>query len=190
MLLFTLSVVAGFSGRKVLGIVTNKLEDQIGEAKRKSEEALEEANESNQLIKAVAMLGPNSSIGERIETVANLEKMLKQNPTDRAITILTGRLYRRDNNFVSAINILSKFIENKQAKNEIDKDLADVLYNRACYRVLKNNAATLNQESELIKAFEDLKLSISIEESNKADAASDGDFESVKQHPEFIKLIS
>tara|TARA_R110002126_G_scaffold75469_23_gene188408 strand:- start:12572 stop:13366 length:795 start_codon:yes stop_codon:yes gene_type:complete len=190
MLLFTLSVVAGFSGRKVLGIVTNKLEDQIGEAKRKSEEALEEANESNQLIKAVAMLGPHSSIGERVETVANLERMLKQNPTDRAVAILTGRLYRRDGNYASAINILSEFIENKRTKKELDKDLADVLYNRACYRVLKNASATLNSETEVMNALDDLRCSISIEESNKQDAASDGDFDSVKEHPEFIKLVS
>lgn len=188
MLLLSLSLVSGFSGRRFLSLVSSKLEDQIGEAKRISEEAQEDAEESLALSKALATVRHGSTTSERVEAVGNLEKFLKRHPKDRGITILAGRIHRMNRDYESAIAVLTKFLDNKG--KEYDKDYADVLYNRACYRILCAYDKVETPRKQLIKeGLEDLKFSIELSAENAHDALEDEDFSLVKELDLFKEIV-
>lgn len=184
MLLLSISVVAGFGGRRFLSLLSSKLEDQIGEANRKSTEALEEAEESIALSTALATLRPEATTGERVDAVSKLEKVLKRNPKDRTLTIIAGRLHRKNRDYTSAIAVLDRFLKHKDGNH--DKDYADVLYNRACYQVLQAKQQGKPEDDQLcIRAMEDLKRSIEISRDNAEDAVKDEDYEYARNFESF-----
>jgi len=187
MLLLTISVVAGFGGRRFLSLVSSKLEDQIGEASRISQEAKEEAEESIVIAKAVATLRPHATISERLEAIKELESSLATNPKDRILTIMAGRLLRKVENYKDAINLLSNFLKHKG--NERDKDYADVLYNRACYKILSYIKDGRRDESLIRSGLEDIKDSIKIAPENAIDAKEDLDFKEVMNTEEFKQIV-
>lgn len=187
MLLLSISVVAGFGGRRFLSLLSSKLEDQIGEAERNSAEAREDAEESIALSKALATVRPGSTTSERLEAVGMLEGFLKRHPKDRSITILAGRLHRMNKDYRSAIEVLDKFLRKKGSEH--DKDYSDVLYNRACYKVLLANENTNSFKERLIEeGLEDLSKSIEISAENARDALEDDDFSSVKDQDKFREI--
>ncbi|MFI8735365.1 tetratricopeptide repeat protein [Ectopseudomonas toyotomiensis] len=187
MLLLTVSVVSGFGGRRFLSLVSNKLEDQIGEAKRLSEEAQEDAEESIALSKALATVRQGSTTSERVEAVNMLERFLKRHPKDRAITILAGRIHRMNHDLQSAIAVLSKYLESKGG--ERDKDYADVLYNRACYKILSATSNGGILQKLVDDGLKDLKQSVELSAENARDALEDDDFSAVKDSDEFKKIV-
>lgn len=184
-LLFTISVVSGFSGRRFLSLVSSKLEDQIGEANRKSGEAKEEAQESLLISSAIATLNPSSTITERNENAEKLMEILATKPKDRMLAILCGRLFRRNNEFESAIEILTSFLNAKLKDKEFDDDYADGLYNRACYLLLSSdeNVVIINS------ALKDLSESIKYSPDNAIDARGDSDFDLVRNNPKFLEIV-
>lgn len=188
MLLLTISVVAGFGGRRFLSLASSKLEDQIGEANRVSYEAKEEAEESIVISKALATIRPHATVSERQEAIKGLESALTRNPKDRMLTIMAGRLYRKVNNYKAAINILSNFLDKKGS--ERDKDYADVLYNRACYKILSSMESSQRDESLIESGLVDLKESITIAPENAVDAKEDLDFKEVEGMEEFKEIVS
>lgn len=197
MWLLTTSVVAGFSGRRMLNLVSSKLEEQIGEAKRDAGKAKEEAIEAKEeaeevllITRASAAVGPNSTCSERISLLSEIKSFLNEKPTHRYLTILAGRIHRKDGNYEGGIQVLTHYLEIKDKLNEQDRDYADVLYNRACYRALLASEATYNNEMERKECLKDLRRSVELSSENASDAASDSDFDGIKELPEFIKIIN
>jgi tetratricopeptide (TPR) repeat protein len=121
-----------------------------------------------------------------------LEPFIKDNPTDRTLHILLGRLYRWLGDFDSAIRILDNFIINKKKIEEKDEDYAVGLYNKACYyAILYGKNKRIKEKAELYKTntLENLKESISIHKDHKKLALEDSDFASLKEDKSF-KLLS
>jgi hypothetical protein len=198
--LFSLSVVAGFGGRKFLSLLSNRLEEQLGEqdqkikevkavageakadaeeAKIEAEEAKVEAEEGMIVSSAIATLGSNSTVSERSDMIMKLERAVGQDPLDRRLVILLGRLYRKHGDYIGGAGVLSDFINRKKRIGALDVDYADALYNRSCYRVLQHNVGGADNENLIDIAIEDLADSIKILPDNVDDAISDPDFESI-----------
>lgn len=189
MTIFSISVVAGFGGRRFLSVVTNKLEQQIDEARKESQTALGEAQESLLISSAMATLQSRGSISERIEYARKIEKLLESAPKDRTLTILAGRLYRNANkDYISALRVLDRFLSAKDKDNEKDKDYADVLYNKACYQVQMSKNTT-PKDLLVTNAIRNLEESISISPDNARDAINDTDFSVIKDTDFFKKLV-
>lgn len=204
--LFTISVVSGYGGRRFLNIVTSKLEKQIDEANKISQEAkeeskiakeeskvaIEEATESLILTKAISTLDDASSDTDRNNAIKDLYPLLEINPTDRTLNLIAGRLLRRNKEYSTAIQLLTTYLDKKIKLKELDNDYADLIYNRACYRVLLANDVEKSSGSEkLIQlALADLKESSKISPENAIDATKDSDFSSIYNNAEFIKLTT
>ncbi|MFT4927607.1 MAG: hypothetical protein ACI8WB_003720 [Phenylobacterium sp.] len=196
MWILTTSVVAGFSGRRILNLVSNKLEDQIGESNRNAGEAKEEAGvakdkaEENLLItRAVASLGDKSTASERIQVGKEIKQFLSKKPTNRHLAILGGRVHRKDNYYREGIKVLTLYVDAKDKLNERDKDYADVHYNRACYWALVASTQSDNNEIEQKECLDNLKIAVALSSENASDAKTDSDFNSVKELAEFKGII-
>lgn len=97
-----------------------------------------------------------------------------------------ARLCRADNDLGSGVEVLDNFIKAKEQKGARDKDYADALYNRACYK-LKLWAATKN-DSFKEQTYRDLEVSISYSPAYKADAFGDEDFKELWKERRFERL--
>lgn len=145
-------------------------------------------------------LTPNCVPTERFSGINSLREILQGNSKDRSATILLARIYRHEgaNELDISIETLSRFLGLKEEAKEYDKDYADVLYNRACYYTVKSEyirtsaytGEKLVPVDELKRrAIEDLKRSIELSKENRIDARLDGDFEAIRQDPEFRGLV-
>ena len=202
--LFTTCVVAGYSGRRMLSLVSSKLEEQVGKAKEEADKAKEEADEAKAearvakdesdtgllITRASAAIGPHSTMSERIALILELRAFLKVKPTHRYLTILAARLCRRDENYEDAVDILSEFVKVKEKLGQHDKDFADVLYNRACYHALIASTANYDNKDAIEACLKDLASSVAISKENAADAKSDEDFKFVEGLPEFQQILA
>lgn len=207
LLLFSISVVAGFGGRRFLELVTNSLEKQIGEAKEASDKAVKvseravyesmalkdelkiEAEETIATSTSLATLREGSILSDRVDAIKKNEQILAKRPNNRALTILTGRLYRRNDNYEHGIETLTRYIRLKRELGERDEDLAAALYNRACYRVLLASEDGVPIQRLREQGLEDLKESVSLDLENAKDAKEDPDFNSVKDNPVFQEIM-
>lgn len=92
-----------------------------------------------------------------------------------------------DNDLGSALAALDRFLKAKAERGESDdKDYADALYNRACYK-LKLWESTKREEYKH-QAYEDLKRSIEISPENKVDAQNDEDLKPLREEGMFKAL--
>ena len=101
-------------------------------------------------------------------------------------------MYKLQKNYQSAIKICDDFLEHKKLASELDKDYADVLYNKACYYALlydETDEATKKEECKKA-SLASLSRSIEISPDNKTDAETDQDFNALRSLPEFRDLIS
>ena len=101
-------------------------------------------------------LRPDSPADEVNAGIHRLEIILRESEKhpatvqERTETIWLGRLYKRQKKYSAAIQWLDRFLKRKEAQQELDKDYADVLYNKACYLTL---------DGKLDAALEALKVS-------------------------------
>jgi len=188
-LLISMSVVSGYGGRRFLRIVTDKLEDQIGEATRTSIEAKEDAEDSILISKALSALRKGAPQSELSESLNIMEQVLQHRPKERAIVIILGRLYRKQGLLSQGIKVLDKFASLKKKDGELDKNYADALYNCALYKLLDNKNKGLNDDSQNAGAYEDLKESIRISPENAMDAKTDEDFEPFYNSDVFTNIV-
>lgn len=146
---------------------------------------------SRALVGALASMTQTATFSDRSRAVAELqmakELLGERGLLDRRISLFTGRLYRQMGRLDKAIEALTTFILEKEQRGQLDVDLADAYYNRACYHVLKM-AGTADLQAEREFAYSDLATSIRYHEGNRLDACSDEDFASIRDEPRFRQL--
>ena len=103
--------------------------------------------------------------------VVELEKQRAVAPLSRLIVLLLSRAYRNLGEHQRATDILSEYITAKERDHQLDHDLADAYYNRACYLALSG---------QMSLAVEDLSKSIRLSPENKQSAAADPDLSSIR----------
>lgn len=199
-LLFSIAIVAGFSARRLLPQITNRLardldltkktfEEKSYELEKKAEEVERGAEKGAQktvnLVRALQSLLKGAPASELRWGIEHLTAGVQDDPKVREYAIVLGRLYRKDNNLPSAIDVLTKFLESKGL--EQDQDYADALYNRACYKTLL--FGNTKEPQSRIEALKDLEKSINLSPDNKGDARLDEDFKALWKDAEFKRLV-
>jgi len=112
--------------------------------------------------------------------------------TNRNVHIPLGRMYYRAKEYDKAIMVLTAFIGAKEKALEgKDRDVADALYNRACYQVQKafDRVGAPEKDALVSSAYEDLERAIGIKDIFKITAGEDPDFGPIKEEPRFRKII-
>lgn len=111
--LLTLSIIAGFGGRRLLPKLTDRLERQLdevkaetGEAKRESQVALGTAIEATTMAKVLSALRNDASPIERYEAIRELTRDSLKEPKNRKYAILLGRLNKANHDYETAIERL------------------------------------------------------------------------------------
>jgi tetratricopeptide (TPR) repeat protein len=181
------SLIAGIAAQRLIPRYTRSLESKLDAIDRATEETREVAEETNIITKAQGALNANAPLTQRLEAVELLKGLLVRSPLDRTATIYLGRLYRRLDRLGDAISTLEEFITKKEQVQQLDKNYADVHYNRACYYA--QIWAHEQDEKSKKNALESLGRAIQYSPENKKDAAADEDFESLRKTEEFQKLI-
>lgn len=180
-----LGAIIGIAGWGINLYLQSNLSEKVQVYRNESEQVQHNIEDGVIANRSFAALGPHSTISDRVELVIELRKRLLEDPGNRLFAILIGRMLRKDENYTAATEELNKFVEFKEKEEEIDHDLADILYNRACYKTLASECNVINGDNEvrLKSAFEDLKRSASINRNNFTDAEMDVDLELLRQQP-------
>lgn len=186
--LITLSVVAGFGSRQILPSISETFRQQLNRLAGQHAELQAETAKAALRVSAIsrantALASPTTPPSELISAAQGLAALTL--PSDRTVALLQGRLYRacadrgpaaqREARYGQAIAVLTGFLQAKGATRDID--YADALYNRACYKCLRNANQDLQQ------ALDDLRESVGINADNKALAREDSDFDHLRQDP-------
>ena len=199
--LIALGILAGFGGAPLLKSLSKRLRDTLTPeekeevqevAKSAAKDTAKGAETTAEFLASVntALLAPETSEGQAAKrsALAQGEVAHQAVPESRRIGIALGRLYRQCNELPKAITVLTRTLESrKEPKN---KDDADLLYNRACYRSLlaeniPDQAARLRET-----AWKDLEQSVALSPENLEEATADKDFAPLRQHFNFEKLRS
>jgi hypothetical protein len=93
------------------------------------------------------------------------------------------RLGKRDR----AIEILSRYVNDKESESGADQDTAAALYNLACYESLNFGGSKEGSPSQK-KALEYLRASFKRDAKNVQVAKQDPDLESIRALPDYAKL--
>ncbi|RYU62551.1 hypothetical protein EWI61_03485 [Methylolobus aquaticus] len=190
-----ISVMGGFGARRLLPGLRQALEEQVLQNRRDVEEvrqenkrdveeirqvadtALERASETDSITRALSSFAKEVPLSVAHESISELQELLEKQPTHRRAAIIRARLFRHCNDIGSAIKVLDTFVRAKELEGEADKDLADALYNRACYNALLY--ATCRKKEYFDLARNDLERSIELSAPNRFDAERDPDLAAV-----------
>lgn len=185
------AVLCGFSAGKLLPKAALSLEQKVDELQRSFHKVEEEAQEANVLASVQSALRQEARDTDRVLAISMLRKAIKQSPLDRKLVIPLGRLLRMRDELVSAIEELTKFIEEKERNNQKDQDYADVLFNRACYfSIMYSKEKDSGQRAVFLeRAIADLSESIRVAPSNKEDAKKDEHLLLLQDTDQFRKLV-
>ena len=198
LLFVSLGMVSGFLGFKLLKSVATNLEKQIHDIETKTQDQIEVVKD--QLIEDDSTIdkgklirdNPTAPAAEIEEIIPELIRVTKRRPTDRTASILLGNLYDRIRKHQEAISAVTDTLEAKrQAGSADDKDAADLLFNRACYRVpLWKEQADPQQKKRLRDAIiKDLKQSFELSPANRIEAKTDDDLVALGDDEEFKKIV-
>lgn len=193
--ILAISVVAGYGARQILPMLTRRFEKELEDVKedltkdltQTKKEVIQKVETVDRFTRSLTSLRPGAPKSELHENRSELESYLRSHPTDRRAAIILARICRADNDLGQAIAILDKFLKAKEGLKEFDKDYADALYNRACYK-LKLWESNKQEVKYKDQAYEDLKRSIELSPPNKVDAESDEDFKALWQEDRFKAL--
>lgn len=189
------SVIAGFAANRFLPRYARSLDQKLEDLEKGINSARNEAQEATAVAAAQPALRDNAPHADRVHALNLLRPAFERNRKDRALTITLGRLLRKMDQLEMAISYLNQFLEEKTKAGERDKDFADILYNRACYKsliakYLKDKPGKIDLQQKMTKqAIDDLRLSIEISEQNRDDARSDSDFDFIRQEADFVTLM-
>jgi Flp pilus assembly protein TadD len=114
------------------------------------------------------------SLGRYRDAIEPLEKAANLRPGDRRVALALGRCYKRTNRLAQAIDA----IDRARRLNPGDPLLR---YNLACYWSLAGNRA---------KALDELAAAIGLEPGLRALVEDESDFDRLRDHPEFGKLLA
>lgn len=197
MWLLALSVMGGFGARRFLPLVTRQLEKEMERLKREVEqnevrvsEVADRSDGRYMLARAMALLdaGAQTTSIDLHSTSLEVTAWLREHPKDRSAAIIESRLSRAVGKLQDGIFALTNFIEAKKQSNELDRDYADGLYQRSCYRCL----IWEKEKSPDVKTagLRDLEESVRYCASNATAADEDVDFKAWKTDPEFQRIVS
>jgi hypothetical protein len=174
-------------------------EDKLKENMKKIAKANADLDYNLAISQAVAALGSKNR-GDCQRGARKLSLILNEWPTDRRLNILLGRLHRWSqrpdvvDGYKEAIRVLDDYVAKKVQAGEEDEDVADALYNKACY--LTQMAANVKDmekdknETLFNEALETLTRSIELSPPNKEDAQDDLDFKPLENNEIFRQLTS
>jgi hypothetical protein len=197
------AVAAGFSGIRLLHLVSGKLEDQVNKAKKEAMEAKEEVAKvraqaeaargeiekivvksqqlagafsfTSQILSALDAGSPPLKPDDSSVTraIELMEEARIGNPDLRLVGVYLGRLQKARGKFREAINALTLVYEARGEPR--NKDDAALLFNRACYRNLLRLGETDPevQRKLLIEAQKDLDDACKLDADNIAEAKTD-----------------
>jgi hypothetical protein len=124
----------------------------------------------------------------RRDAIRKLEALRNKFPVMRTVGILVGRLHASFDDHEVAIKALAEVQEERDRRRMApDSDYAALLYNKACYRNrLAEKAEKQNDFSAAQKfrtdAWNDLSCSVQFDPTNKSQAISDPDLETLLKH--------
>jgi hypothetical protein len=180
-------LIAGIAAQRLIPTLTDTLTRQLKMIEKEAEQTREVAEEAFLLTQATATLDPNIPKTDKLKMLSKMRAQLSKTPLDRALIILSGRLYRGLGDLRGAVEVLETFVRNKESAGQIDKDVADALYNIACYYCLewnKNKSAGTKT-----KSLDALRRSTQISPENKRDAIDDPDFDCLREEQEFKDIV-
>jgi hypothetical protein len=201
--LITLSFVSGFVGDRILSKVASGLENQIAQALDKQipdlkKDVQKDVDPKMRAALAVmsALTNLNNAAGVLPQTFSDdardLEQARKEVPLHRQVNILLGRVYAEGlKDYNSGIKVLGEFIEKKKAAGQgSDKDVADALFNRACYLSRKAEALSGDEQKAILRqSVADLEQSLTLSPDNLEDAKRDRDLNLARETEEGKKLL-
>jgi hypothetical protein len=196
-----IGTVAGFIGFKLLG----KIAERVGtwlqieeEVKRQVERSTsEERKRADELVaavtKAIAAQGEKARPGVVADAVAALERVRIDSPDNRTVAMMLSWLYasKTPKNPQKAIGLLTDTLDSMKARGtEKPEDLADILYNRACYQYrLADLAQGADKERLKNLMYKDLEESVKLRPDNALDAKEEtDDFANVKSEDKFRRI--
>ena len=198
LLFVSLGMVSGFLGFKLLKSVATNLEKQIHDIESRTTDRIEGLRD--QLIEDDSVIdkgklirdNPNASDAEIAEIIPELVQVTKRRPADRTASILLGNLYDHIGKHQEAVSVVTDTLSHKQKLGTAnDKDAADLLFNRACYRIplWRSEANAVNKQRLRDAIIEDLKQSFELSPANKVDAKTDPDLALLSEDAEFKKIV-
>lgn len=212
--LFGVCLLSGVYGIRFLKQLGDQIESRIGKAEQQAQQAAETAEEVDKKMdhvgEYVALLNAGrSALGQegdispeanadRDAALEGLLRLTRTYPSERALFILIGRLYRKKKDYDRAILILRDFACNLRKLSPVTEmnetmrsDYADAYYNIACYHALKANAEQDRLEKERLnkEVVENLRESIELLPSNRQYAKLDQDFSGMRSNEDFKKLV-
>jgi hypothetical protein len=127
----------------------------------------------------------------------SLTELLQTHPNSKTASIFLGRIfYEKENDLDNSIKAMDDFLNKNPLPPASERDIADVLYNKACYLTLKaarlserEGAASTETENLQKEALLALERSISLNPGNARDAADDRDFLSIQGSEQFQRLV-
>lgn len=199
LLFCSLGVVSGFLGFRLLKSVASNLEKQIHDAELRAEDRIREmekrlVEEDDIMSQAREAFRSKTVANADIEQVISaMEQVKRRRPADRTVAILIGNLYDKVGKHTEAISAVTDTLAAKgRLGKAADKDAADMLFNRACYRIPLFAAAENDEAKKNVlkkEILEDLKTSFSYFPENKVIARGDEDLAALKNDPDFRALV-
>lgn len=177
-LLVSVSFLAGAFGKQVVAIAGERLLKEVGvqakEAKVEAQSAQQKANRATAMgytLEAIHLTRKE----EPNEALIMAQSALELDPTYANAYGEKGRALRRLGRLEEALAAVEEGLK-------VDKNKAELLYNRACYKVLLGKASSA-------EVLEDLKKALALKPELKKSALKDEDLQALAELPEFIKLI-
>jgi|GEM_PF-5167514 len=171
------------AGKKAASKVAKQVSDERA--------ALNEA-----LLEAMAALGNRKSPKGKSairEVTPTLEKLYAEYPDNRTAAIVLARLHRwGSGDYKKGIEVLTTCHKAMlDGKDDRARDIAAVLFNRACYWCQLSSAANNpNAADEKANCYKDLEAAIKSNAKVAADAADDDDFDPIKREERFKTLLA
>lgn len=181
--IIVLSVVAGFIGHRILPTVAKSMEEKLNLIEHRVEKvqvvATEAKEQSTGALAQATTAKKSDSPADEEKTLEDLLRLRKESPLNRGVNMSLVHELKRLGRLDDSIKYASEFITLKQSTGVNDVDLGDMLYNRACYKILK---ASKGNNGELIgSGLDDLSRAVELNPDNRNAAKVDGDFDLLRQ---------
>lgn len=178
--------------RNLVKTLQQEVEDQKSKNEQIAADLRKQSRYDQAIMRAMSTLLSAKLPEDVRDQIAELENLLLQVGPDRRVAILLGRLYADGlGDTHAARSALSRYILQVEGKPHVAKDLADVLYNHACYTArLWAQAGSEVEKDRLAKEIvNDLEKSFALRPGNREDAKKDPDFDSVREETWFKALV-